>query len=133
MRRLPVFILIDSSTSMKGEAIAAVNTGIITLLESLRTNPFALETVYLSILSFNTEAFIVRPFSDLLNNDIVNIEAKWRSNFGVGLDLLIKEMNQQISKTTKEKRGDWKPIVIFMTDGGVVATSCCAMRGKEFL
>lgn len=117
MRRLPVFILIDSSTSMKGEAIAAVNTGIITLLESLRTNPFALETVYLSILSFNTEAFIVRPFSDLLNNDIVNIEAKGRSNFGVGLDLLIKEMNQQISKTTKEKRGDWKPIVVFMTDG----------------
>lgn len=117
MRRLPVFILIDSSTSMRGEAIDAVNIGIKLLLQSLRTNPFALETVYLSVLSFNTEAFIVRPFSDLLNNDLVTIEAKGRSNFGIGLDLLMTEMSQQINKTTIEKKGDWKPIVIFMTDG----------------
>ena len=117
MRRLPVFILIDSSTSMKGEAINAVNTGIKTLLQSLRTNPFAIETVYLSILSYNTEAFIVRPFSDLLNNDLIDIEAKGRSNFGIGLDLLMTEMNQHINKTNKDSKGDWKPIVIFMTDG----------------
>lgn len=117
MRRLPIFILIDSSSSMRGEAIEAVNSGIKELLQSLRTNPFALETVYLSVLSFNTEAFIVRPFSDLLNNDLVTIEAKGRSNFGIGLDLLIKEMSQQINKTTKEKKGDWKPIIVLMTDG----------------
>lgn len=117
MRRLPVFILIDSSTSMKGDPIDAVNKGLKTLLQSLRTNPFALETVYLSILSFNTEAFIVRNFSDLLNNDLAHIEAKGKSNFGLGLDLLIKEMTCHINKTTKEKKGDWRPIVIYMTDG----------------
>jgi uncharacterized protein YegL len=117
MRRLPVFILIDSSTSMRGEAIDAVNTGIKSLLHSLRTNPFALETVYLSVLSFNTEAFIVRPFSDLLNYDLINIESKGRSNFGIGLNLLMTEMNQRITKTTKDEKGDWKPVIIFMTDG----------------
>lgn len=117
MRRLPIFLLIDSSTSMKGEAINAVNLGIKTLLRNLRTDPFALETVYLSILSFNTDAFTVRPFGDLLNNDLVTIEAKGKSNFGIGLDLLKAEMNKRINKTTKEKKGDWKPMVIIMTDG----------------
>jgi len=89
---------------MKGDPIDAVNEGLKTLLQSLRTNPFALETVYLSILSFNTEAFIVRNFSDLLNNDLAHIQAKGKSNFGLGLDLLIKEMNCHINKTTKEKK-----------------------------
>jgi uncharacterized protein YegL len=117
MRRLPVFILIDSSTSMKGEAIDAVNSGIQMLLKDLRINPFALETVYLSIISFNTEAKIVRQFGDLLNNDSVIIEAKGQSNFGFGLELLLVEMKQHINKTTKDQKGDWKPFVFFMTDG----------------
>lgn len=117
MRRLPVFILIDSSTSMKGEAIDAVNDGVKTLFQSLRTNPFTLETVYLSVLSFNTEAFVVRPFDDILNNDFVDIEAKGKSNLGLGLELLMAEMNSHINKTTRHNKGDWKPIIIFMTDG----------------
>jgi len=117
MRCLPVFILIDSSSSMKGEAINAVNTGISSLLKSLRTNPFALETVNLCILSFNTEAFIVRPYSDLMTDDCFDIEAKGKSNLGLGLDLLISEMLLRINKTTTEIKGDWKPLVVFMTDG----------------
>jgi len=117
MRRLPVFILIDSSTSMKGEAIDAVNSGIQILLKDLRSDPFALETVYLSILSFNTDAHIVRSFGDILSHDSVFIEAKGQSNFGLGLGLLIDEMNQYIIKTTKDQKGDWRPLVFFMTDG----------------
>jgi uncharacterized protein YegL len=81
MRRLPVFVLIDSSTSMKGEAIDAVNSGLKILLKDLRSNPFTLETVFLSVISFNTKAQIARPFSDLLQADSITIEAKGQSNF----------------------------------------------------
>jgi uncharacterized protein YegL len=102
---------------MKGEAIDAVNSGIQILLKNLRSDPFALETVYLSILSFNTDAYIVRPFGDILNHNAVFIEAKGQSNFGLGLSLLIYEMNQNIVKTTKDQKGDWRPLVFFMTDG----------------
>jgi uncharacterized protein YegL len=117
MRRLPVFILIDSSTSMRGESIDAVNSGLKMLIQDLRVNPFALETVYLSVISFNTDAFVVRPFDDLLNNISVFIEAKGQSNLGLGLQLLISEMSLHINKTTSNNKGDWKPLVFFMTDG----------------
>lgn len=117
MRRLPVFILIDSSTSMKGEAINAVNSGLKTLIQDLRKDPFALETVFLSVISFNTLAYIVRPFEDILNNLHVSIEAKGQSNFGLGLQLLMDEMKLNIKKTTNETKGDWRPLVFFMTDG----------------
>lgn len=131
MRRLPVFILIDSSASMKGEAIDAVNSGLIALFKDLRTNPFALETVFLSIISFNTEATIVRPFQDLLQNDSFCIEAKGQSNFGKGLDLLTEEITKHVNKSTKDTKGDWKPLVFFMTDGR--PSGSWKKRLKEFL
>jgi uncharacterized protein YegL len=104
MRRLPVFILIDSSTSMKGDAINAVNSGLKALIQDLRKDPFALETVFLSVISFNTLAFIVRPFEDILNNVYVSIEAKGQSNFGLGLQMLMDEMKVNIKKATNETR-----------------------------
>jgi uncharacterized protein YegL len=102
---------------MKGQAIDAVNSGIQLLLKNLRSDPFALETVYLGILSFNTEAHIIRSFGDILNNESIIIEAKGQSNLGLGLELLMQEMNRNIIKTTKNQKGDWKPLVFFMTDG----------------
>jgi len=131
MRRLPVFILIDSSTSMKGEAIDAVNSGLKTLFKDLRSNPFALETVFLSVISFNTTAQIVRPFDDLLRTDDLTIEAKGQSNFGLGLELLISELNENVKKSTKDTKGDWKPLVFFMTDGR--PSGAWKKRLKEFL
>jgi len=131
MRRLPVFLLIDSSTSMKGEAIDAVNSGLKTLFKDLRSNPFALETVFLSVISFNTTAQIVRPFDDLLRTDDLTIEAKGQSNFGLGLELLISELNENVKKSTKDTKGDWKPLVFFMTDGR--PSGAWKKRLKEFL
>ena len=43
-RRLPVYLLLDTSGSMMGEPIAAVETGVQTLVSALRQDPYALET-----------------------------------------------------------------------------------------
>ena len=40
---------------MKGEPIEAVNVGLQSLLSALRQNPYALESVYLSISTFDTQ------------------------------------------------------------------------------
>jgi uncharacterized protein YegL len=116
---------------MKGEAIDAVNSGLKTLFKDLRSNPFALETVFLSVISFNTTAQIVRPFDDLLRTDDLTIEAKGQSNFGLGLELLISELNENVKKSTKDTKGDWKPLVFFMTDGR--PSGAWKKRLKEFL
>ena len=41
MRRLPVYLLLDVSGSMRGEPIEAVNQGIAILADTLRTDPYA--------------------------------------------------------------------------------------------
>ena len=43
-RRLPVYILIDTSGSMKGEPIESVKVGLSDMIASLRLDPYALET-----------------------------------------------------------------------------------------
>ena len=47
MRRLPVYLLLDTSGSMMGEPIEAVKNGVEILVSSLRQDPYALETAHL--------------------------------------------------------------------------------------
>ena len=65
MRRLPVYLLIDTSGSMKGEPIEAVNAGLQTLVASLRRDPQALETACLSIITFDKDARVVLPLTPI--------------------------------------------------------------------
>ena len=52
MRRLPVYLLLDTSGSMRGEPIESVKVGLESMISSLRQDPFALESVHLSIIKF---------------------------------------------------------------------------------
>ena len=45
MRRLPVYLVVDVSDSMVGEPIAQVEKGLRTIINELRGDPYALETV----------------------------------------------------------------------------------------
>ena len=52
-RRLPVYLLLDCSGSMMGEPIEAVRQGVKALLSELKGDPQALETAYLSVITFD--------------------------------------------------------------------------------
>jgi len=67
MRRLPIFFLVDVSESMVGEPIEQVQEGISSLIKELRTDPYALETVYVSIIAFAGKAIKITPMIELVN------------------------------------------------------------------
>lgn len=50
MRRLPIYFLIDVSESMVGEPIIQVEKGMRNIIQELRTDPYALETVFVSVI-----------------------------------------------------------------------------------
>lgn len=56
LRRLPVYLLLDTSGSMHGEPIEAVKNGVQTLLTTLKQDPYALETAYVSVITFDSSA-----------------------------------------------------------------------------
>ena len=118
MRRLPVYIVIDVSSSMRGEPIAAVNNGIDSLVKDLCRDPYALETTCLSIITYSTEAKQIVPLTEVYKFQKPEILAKGQSAMGAALNLLCECITKEVRKTTPEKKGDWRPLVFLLSDGG---------------
>lgn len=117
MRRLPVYLLLDCSGSMYGEPIEAVKNGVQVLVSTLRQDPYALETAYLSIITFDSSARQVSPLTELAAFQPPDIQASGCTALGEALALLSQKADQEVNKTTAEQKGDWKPLVFIMTDG----------------
>lgn len=117
MRRLPVYLLLDTSGSMFGEPIEAVRNGVNVLVSTLRQDPYALETAYLSIITFDSTAKQITPLTELASFQPPVIDANGCTALGEALSLLASCVDREVTKTTAEVKGDWKPLVFIMTDG----------------
>jgi len=118
MRRLPVYLLIDTSGSMYGEPIESVKNGVQSLLSYLRQDPYALETAFLSIIEFNTEANQTVPLVDLMNFQPPDLKPSGTTALGGALSLLANKITEEVKLTTMEEKGDWQPLVFIFSDGG---------------
>lgn len=117
MRRLPVYLVLDVSGSMLGEPIEAVRNGMQILASTLRTDPYALETAYLSVITFDSEARQVVPLTELVAFQPPNIDAGSTTALGAALKLTKECVEREVQKTTADAKGDWKPLIFLMTDG----------------
>ena len=117
MRRLPIYFLIDISESMVGEPIQQVEEGLSMIIKELKTDPHALETVWVSIVVFAGQAKTLVPLQEIVSFYPPKFPIGSGTSLSKGLGHLMYELRSNIVKTTMERKGDWKPIVFFFTDG----------------
>jgi uncharacterized protein YegL len=116
-RKLPVYLLLDTSGSMSGQPIEQVKNGVQMLVSALRADPYALETAYLSVITFDSAAKVAVPLTELTAFQPPNLAASGTTALGAGLTLLADCALRDVVKTTATQRGDWKPMVFLMSDG----------------
>lgn len=116
-RRLPVYLVLDCSESMAGPALEAVNQGVRAMIDQLKCNPYALETAYLSVITFNRDAKQLAPLTEVMKFQLPNLSVRSGSSLGAALQLLIKCLQNEVVRSSPTAKGDYKPLVFLLTDG----------------
>ena len=104
---------------MKGEPIESVKVGLQTMVSSLRQDPFALESVYLSLITFDRDAQLLVPLTGIEEFRIPDVVTpdSGPTLLGKCLELLCKRVDSEVLRGNDQVKGDWRPLLFIMTDG----------------
>jgi uncharacterized protein YegL len=117
VRRRPVYLLLDTSASMFGPAIQAVQQGVQLIHRELMDNPHAIETVYLSVITFDSTARQTVPLSSVESFTPPTLKAEGNTSLGAAITLLNECLDRELRLNTEGRKGDYRPLVFMLTDG----------------
>lgn len=119
MRRLPVYFLLDTSGSMHGEPIHALNNAMSGMINTLRTDPQAIDSLWVSIITFNKEVENLVELTDLASFQLPEIQCpkSGPTHTGKALEVVYDRIQNEVFAGTSTRKGDWKPLIFLFTDG----------------
>lgn len=111
--RLPVYLLLDTSGSMRGEPIEAVKVGLDSMLCCLKQDAVVSSSVSLCIITFDREVKVIVPMQSITNiaNPQLVTPDSGPTHMGEALAVLCNEIDRNL------REGDHAPLLFVMTDG----------------
>jgi uncharacterized protein YegL len=109
--------MLDTSGSMSGQPIEQVKNGVQMLISALRQDPYALETAYLSVITFGSTAQEAVKLTELTAFQPPALQASGATALGAALELVSDLADRDVKQSSPTAKGDWKPMVFLMTDG----------------
>ena len=119
---------------MAGDNIRQLNQGLEGLIKKLRTDPHALETVFLSVIVFAGKVKTLTPLVELSSFYPPRLPLGSGTSLGLALEHLMNEIDRNVKKTTTDQKGDWRPVIYLMTDGKATDSAdeaCRPARSKD--
>lgn len=104
---------------MYGEPIQALNNALSGMVASLRLDPHAAETVWISVTTFGLEVETLMPLTELAQINIPSITCPQSGPTftGKGLAELKRNVERDMRRSTPDQKGDWRPLLFIFTDG----------------
>ncbi len=115
--RMPIYFLLDTSRSMAGKPIQAVNNGLKLLKDVLMADPMTVESVYISVIQINSEPTQVTPLTEVLEYAPPELQAGGWTRLGAALRLLNECLDRELKPNIPGQKGDYKPLVFLLSDG----------------
>jgi uncharacterized protein YegL len=104
---------------MNGEPIQALNNALSGMINTLRADAQAAETLWISIITFDKTVKEITPLTELPLFQLSEIicPPSGPTSTGKALELLYEKVSQNIRKGTPTQKGDWRPLLFIFTDG----------------
>ncbi len=117
-KRMPVALVLDTSSSMSNDnKIDELNEGVRALIEELKNNDRARDSVEMSIIRFGGDVKVVETFGEIENMQTPHMSANGGTPMGEAFSLAL----QMLEKRKKEYRDNgiqyFQPVCVLMTDG----------------
>lgn len=104
---------------MKGEPIESVKVGLSDMIATLRQDPYALETIWISIITFDKDVkqiLSLTALEDLQLPEII-VPESGPTFTGLALKTLCEKYDTEVHFGSREQKGDWMPLLFLLTDG----------------
>jgi uncharacterized protein YegL len=115
--RCPCVLLLDTSGSMQGEPIEALNQGLLSLKDELVKNSLAARRVEVAIVTFDSNVNVVQDFvtADQFNPPILT--AQGLTTMGSGIHKALDMIQERKSQYRANGIAYYRPWVFMITDG----------------
>lgn len=115
--RCPCVLLLDTSGSMQGAAIAALKEGLQTFQSDLAKDPLASRRVEVAIVSFNSEVEVVQDFVTADRFEPPTLTAQGMTHIGSGIHKALDLIQARKAQYRTNGVAYYRPWVFLITDG----------------
>ena len=136
--RCPCVLLLDTSGSMQGEAVEALNKGLQSFKDNLTKDPLASRRVEVAIITFDNEIKVVQDFVTVDNFTPPTLTAQGQTFMGGGIQKALDLIQARKQQYRANGVAYYRPWVFMITDGepqgepeNVVENAAQRLKGDE--
>ena len=115
--RCPVILLLDTSSSMSGEAITELNQGVKIFQASVMEDELASLRVEIAVITFNSEIKVVQNFVTVDNFIPKKLEASGEARMGKAIEKALELLEQRKQDYKKSDIQYYRPWIFLITNG----------------